>query len=169
VGHDHVGPVQLLDHAEALAGERAVVHDELELEHPDVGARAARARRHGLHVAQAAVERDKGLLGRRDDLLGRQAADEEDRVALNLADVHPPLQRAHHRVEELVEDRPAVVDLGLGDELRVAGDVGEDERAFLQAGKSLGMVSRGPHLAGNYPPGPFRPWRTRSHVGAVVR
>jgi hypothetical protein len=133
VGDDHVGPMQLLDRAQALPGEPAVVDDELELEDADVGAGAARTRRHGLHVAQPAVKRHEGAFERPDDVGRGKSADEQDRVALNLGDVHAALQAAHHRVEQFVEDRPAVLDLGLGDELRIARDVGQHQCAFLQA------------------------------------
>ena len=78
---------------------------------------------------------DERRIDRLDHLGRRQAGDKEDRVALHLGDVHSTLHAAHHRVEELMEDRPAVVDLGLGDELRIAGDVSQDERAFLQPGE----------------------------------
>jgi len=123
--------LKLLDVAEALARELPVMDDELQLEHADVRACAARAGRDRLHVAQAAVISDERALDRRDHLRRRQPADEEDRVALDLGHVHASRQAAHHGVEQLVQDRPAVVDLGLGDELRVAGDVGEHQRAFL--------------------------------------
>src|SRR4029077_21093861 len=93
------------------------------------------------HVTQAAVKRDECAFDRRDDIRCRQPADEENGVALHLGYLHPPRQAAHHRVEELVQDRPAVVDLGLRDELRVAGDVGQHQCAFLQAGET-GRVRR---------------------------
>ena len=110
---------------------------------------------HRLHVAEAAVKGDESALEGLDDVGRGEARDEEDRVALDLGDVHAALDAAHDGVEELVEDGPAVVDLGLLDESRVAGDVGEDEGAFLEAGELLGAVGLARHrriIA-------FRDWR----------
>ena len=125
--------MQLLDISQSLARELAVMDDELQLEDADVGAGVAGACRHGLHIAQPAMKIDKSSLQGRDHIRRREAADEQDGVALDLRNVHPSLDAADHRVQQLVQDRPAVVDLGLRDELRVTGDIGQHERAFLQA------------------------------------
>ena len=69
VGNDDVRAVELLDVAESLPREPAVMDDELDLEDADVGAGIARAGRDRLHVAEPAVKRDEGFLEGLDHVL----------------------------------------------------------------------------------------------------
>src|SRR5438105_6777760 len=125
------------------------MHHELHLEDADVGACTARTCRHGLHVSETPVKGYESALESLDHLRCRKPAYEEDGIALDLRDVEAALDAAHHGVEQLVEDRPAVIDLGLGHEGRVSRDVGEHKRAFLESsegGSLLGPARHGPEL-----------------------
>ena len=127
---DDVRAEQLLAAGDALADDRAVVDDDLEVEVRDPDAGVALALRGGGDVPQAAPEREVGPLDR---LLQRRALDRrrddvgEGGVALELGQAQHRPQAADDRRDEVGEDVLGVVELDAGEVAGVAADVGDDE------------------------------------------
>jgi hypothetical protein len=130
VDEDHITSSKLFAPAHLLLYHLAVVDDELEIEIAHRSASFALAARGLLDVTQAATELEIGLLDR---VLQERAVDlladrvNESSIAFELGESEGGPQALDQRVHEIGDDVLRVLDLGGGEELRIAGDVCDDE------------------------------------------
>ena len=136
VGDDHVGSDQLLAPRDPVADDRAVMHDDLEVQarHEQAGVALAGGRLGD--VAQPPSEREVHALDGVEQLRAVEAFGDhvgEGRVAFELGQSEGRLQRPDDGRHEVGQDVLGVIELGAGQIARVAGDVGDQQTGRLLA------------------------------------
>src|ERR1700730_10369721 len=130
VDEDHITSSKLFASAHLLLYHLAVVDDELEIQIAHRSASFALAARGLLDVTLAPAELEIGLLDR---VLQERVVDRladrvsESSIAFELSESEGWPQAFDHRVHEIGDNVLCVLDLGGGEEPRIAGDVGDDE------------------------------------------
>ncbi len=134
VHEDDVRPSQLVPTGDASTNERAVVHEEFEVEPGRQPARVAVAARGPVDAPQPTPECDVGRLDRVEEqrAVGPPVLDEEEcRIALELGQPERWFQAADDRLEEVARDRRRMLDLTSGQVRRVPGEVRDDQEPRL--------------------------------------
>jgi hypothetical protein len=133
VDEDDVRSSEILPVALGIDHIGAVVGDELQVERADRRARGAAARCPALHVQQAVGEVEIAALDQLDKpltilerCLVRVA---EDSVAFELHEAHRRREPLADERGQLMDDGVGVLELGAGEERRVARDVGQQQVA----------------------------------------
>jgi hypothetical protein len=131
---DDVGSEQLLLAGDALAQDRAVVDDELQVELGDTHTRIAITRCRLAHVAASPSEAEVAALDCVEEQRPIQLLCDGERergVALELGQPEAGSKRADDRAHEIREDVLRVIELDAREVARVPRDVGEQETGRL--------------------------------------
>ena len=153
MGEDDVRPGEVLAVALGVDHVGAEVSDELRVERADRRARGAPAGRRALHVQQTVGEVEIAALDQLDQALTigerRLVGVAEDGIAFELHEAHRRREPRADEPGQLVDDRVGVLELGAGEERRVARDVGQQQVApsgqlIPGHGRTIRLASRRP-------------------------
>ena len=138
VDDDDIGPHELLAAGHPLAGDRAVMGHELEIQPGDAAAGVALARRRPLDVTEAALEHEVAALDHVPEagtIHGRRGHPDERGVPLELGELERWAQRPDDGVDEVGQDVLGVVELHVGQVAAVPRDVSDDQTGRLGPGE----------------------------------